>query len=99
MQFMMWLAGTPAVGAQPMSKSGVLIVEVLAPAVVAGWIYLIASTVFYQRRAREYARIARLERTRNAWARARLELFNLVRTGKLGSGSETFSSFYALQTM
>jgi hypothetical protein len=61
--------------------------------------YFVSSAAFYRRKAAEYRRVARLERTRSVWAHARLALFDLVRHGKLDPRSATFREFYELQTV
>lgn len=61
-------------------------------------IYLLATAVFFTKRARWYRREARLERTRSLWGEARRELFDLVRQEKLSPHSNTFIAFYEVQT-
>lgn len=60
--------------------------------------YLIIASILDLRLARRLEQIAHTERTRGVWAEAREALLELVAAGKLDVRSQTFRTFYGLQT-
>lgn len=60
--------------------------------------YLLVTAIPIRRRVVRLKHEVRVEQTRACWADARSQLMELAREGKLATDSETFTTFYGVQT-